>query len=357
MSCVQIGRKSPDGLQWGMTQITLVLPFALPPPELAADLIRAMQAPALATLLARAACTTLDYDDNLRALPHEAWLAMELGLSAQGHSAFACAAMRGMLLDPAQDSWFIVNPAHIDIARSHLSISDIRHLHIDDGHARALFDTARPLFDEVGKTLVYGDASTWFMRADGWETLQTASPDAAVGLNLTDWLPTGASAVDFRKLQNEVQMLWFEHPANVERASRGLAAINSFWPWGLSGPGVAIPPTPIFATSGVPAWLAAMATSPSVALPNPFTGGGADSMLVCGDLSAAAIAADWADWLVHMARFEKTLFAPALAALRQGHAGQLKLVVSNRHSHKKFTTSKWAQHAFWRSPSLDRLLP
>ena len=340
-----------------MTQITLVLPYALPPPELAPDLIRVLKAPALAALLTRASLTTPTHDENVRALPHETWLAKTLALSSDGAPAFAAAAMRGLCLDPGNDSWFIVNPAHIEIARSNLSIADPRRLHLSDDHARELFDIARPVFDDLGKTLLYGDAHTWFMRADGWETLQTASPDAAVGMNLTDWLPLGAAAADFRKLQNEVQMLWFEHRVNVERESQGMAPINSFWPWGLSGSSAAMPAAPVFATSGVPSWLAAIATSPATALPNPFAGGSADSMLVCGDLSADAIATDWASWLAHMERFEKSLFAPALAALKHGHAGQLKLVLSHRNGLKEFTTTKWAQHAFWRSPTLNRLLP
>lgn len=340
-----------------MTQITLVLPFALPPPELAPDLVRAMKTPALAALISRADCAGAASDDKVRALPHESWLAKTLGLSGDGAPAFAAAAMRGLCLDPGQDSWFIVNPAHTEIARSSLSITDPRRLQLNDSHSRALFDVARPLFDELGKTLIYGDASTWFMRAGDWESLQTASPDAAVGMNLTDWLPLGPAASHFRRLQNEVQMLWFEHPVNVERESNGLAAINSFWPWALAPASAAMPPAPVFATSGVPSWLASIATSPATALPNPFAGGGADSMLVCGDLSADAIAGDWAGWLAHIERFEKSLFAPALAALKNGHAGQLKLVLGHRHALKEFTTTKWAQHAFWRSPTLNRLLP
>jgi hypothetical protein len=332
-----------------MTQITLVLPFALPPPELAPDLIGALQAPALAALLSRATCKTLPFDDDLRVLPHEAWLAQTLGLSPQGQPVFATATMRGFGLDPAGDSWFIINPAHIDIARSHLSISDMRRLHLDDGHARALFDTAGPLFHELGKTLLYGDAQTWFMRAGDWNTLHTASPDAAVGLNLTDWLPTGAAAVEFRKLQNEVQMLWFEHPANVEREARGLPAINSFWPWGLADASAAFAFSPAFATAAVPGWLAAIA--------KPFGGKHGDSMVVRGDLCEAAIGADWSGWLGHMQRFEETLFAPTLAGLIQGHHVKVKLVFGHRNAHKEFITTKWAQRAFWRNPTLDRLLP
>lgn len=340
-----------------MTQITLVLPFALPPNELAHDLVRALKTPALAALLSRATCHALPYDDNQRALPHETWLARTLGVSSAGAPAFAAAAMRGFGLDPGSASWFIINPAHIEIARSHLMMTDLRQLQLDEAHAKALFATAKPVFDESGKTLLYGDANTWFMAAGDWASLQTASPDAAVGLNLTDWLPTGPAAVEFRKLQNEVQMLWFEHPANVERETRGLAAVNSFWPWGLAQGAAAPAAPPLFAASGVPGWLSVMAGCQAAALPDPFSGKEADSILVRGDLCQAAIAGDWSTWLGLMQRFEETLFAPTLAGVQNGSGAQVRLIVGNRAAHKEFITTKWAQKAFWRQPTLDRLLP
>ena len=340
-----------------MTQITLVLPYALPPAELAQDLVRALNAPALATLLSRATSRTLPFDENQRALPHETWLSQALDLSSVGAPAFAAAAMRGYGLDPGTSSWFIINPAHIEIARSHLMMNDLRQLQLDEVHARALFATAKPVFDELGKTLLYGDAHTWFMAAGDWATLQTGSPDAAVGLNLNDWLPTGPAAADFRKLQNEVQMLWFEHPTNVEREAKGLAAVNSFWPWGLSQNGPARAEMPLMAATGVPSWLAALATCPAPELPDPFSGKHVDSILVRGDLCHAAIAGDWSTWLGLMQRFEETLFAPSLAGLQGGRKAQVRLVLGNRSAHKEFTTTKWAQQAFWRSQNLNPLLP
>jgi hypothetical protein len=340
----------------GMTQITLVLPYALPPAELAQDLVRALDTPALAALLSRASCRNLPFDDNQRALPHETWLSEAMGLSASGAPAFAAAAMRAFGLDPGTQSWFIVNPAHIEIARSHLMMNDLRQLQLGEVHARALFDTAKPVFDEQGKTLLYGDAQTWFMAAGDWETLQTASPDAAVGLNLTDWLPTGPAAVNFRKLQNEVQMLWFEHPANIEREANGLAAVNSFWPWGQSQRSPSVT-QPVMAAAGVPAWLSGLANSEPAALPDPFSGKEADSILVHGELCHSAIAGDWSTWLGLMQRFEETLFAPILVGVQTGSKAQVRLVIGNRSAHKEFITTKWAQKAFWRPQNLNRLLP
>jgi hypothetical protein len=349
-----------------MSQITLVLPFALPAPEFATELTRSLQAPALAALLSRTASHQRHpYKHAARALPHEAWLARALGLEQHGQPAFAAAAMRGFGLDPAEGTWFIVNPAHIDIARSHLMMPDLRHLALSEQDSRALFDAAVPWFEEAGHQLRYGDAQTWFMRADDWAGMDTASPDAAVGMNLTDVMPLGPHALAFRKLQNEIQMLWYTHPTNAARESRRLPSVNAFWLWagasarentvapGLAGTPPASPFAPI-ATFETPGWLTALGRPlPSLnALTNELN---RDTLLVCGNVAAPAIAADWGGWLHEMQRLEAELFAPLLAALVQGRAKQVKLVLSNRVAHAELTTTALAQRKFWRRPTLERL--
>jgi hypothetical protein len=341
----------------GMTEITLVLPFALPPPELAPDLVRALQAPALAALLSRTSAHRVGAADQAaRALPHELWLGRALGLADGARLSFAAAAMRGFGLDPAGGTWFIVNPAHIEITRSHLLMTDMRRLGLVESHSRALFDSAKPYFDETGTTLLYGDAHTWFMRADGWTALDTASPDAATGMNLTDWLPSGSRAIEYRKLQNEVQMLWHQHPANVERESRGFAAINSFWPWGAAT-AADVPTAAGLAALDVPPWLAAIAQRHGASLAQLLAEPGKSALLCCGSLAEAALASDWAGWLAHMQRLEHDIFAPLLKTLTGGGAGKVRLVLSHRGALAEFTTTPMAQRKFWRQPTLDRLLP
>lgn len=340
-----------------MTQISLVLPFALPPAELAPDLVRALQMPSFATLLARSTPASPPVDPQLRNLPHEAWLVHTLGLAAEGSLPFAAASMRGFGLDPGSLSWFIVQPAHVEIARSHLSMHDLRSLRLADGHSRALFETAKPVFDEYGHTLVYGDAHTWFMAAGTWTTLKTSSPDLVIGQNLTDFFPTGPGASDFRKLQNEVQMLWFEHQANVERESARMAPVNSFWIWAPSGGNTALPATPLFASSYATPWLNAATTCPAPSLPDPFNGNADDSILLRGDLCEPALCGDWNTWLARMHHLENKLFTPSLTGLLQGRDAKVKIVLTHRTGIKEFTTTKWDQRAFWRKPSLDGLLP
>ncbi|MCS0609704.1 hypothetical protein NX773_16170 [Massilia solisilvae] len=365
-----------------MVQLTLVLPFALPAPEFAPDLVRSLQAPALAALVSRtAAHHRQPYDQRARALPHEVWLARALGLEQHGQPGFAVAAMRGFGLDPQDGTWFIINPSHIEIARSHLMMPDLRQLDLHDADSRALFDAARPYIEEAGHTLEYGDAQTWFMRADDWAGMDTSTPDAAVGMNLTDCMPTGPRALAYRKLQNEIQMLWYTHPANAARESRRQAPVNAFWLWGAASATTTTTANTVFPAQGeqgprpysphaelpkpvngttvasfeTPGWLSALATERLTAL-DQVGATQADTLLIAGNVAAPAIAADWSGWLYEMQRLESELFAPLLAALTAGRIKQLKLVMSHRDAHAEFTTTAMAQRKFWRRPTLERLI-
>nr|WP_313167652.1 hypothetical protein [Massilia oculi] len=340
-----------------MAHITLVLPFALPLPEFAPDLVRALHAPAFSALLSRtSSARRAPKADIAHALPHETWLARELGLipdNRDGHTPFAVAAMRGFGLDPGAGRWHIVTPAHIQIARSHLMMADTRQVSLDDADGRALFETARSLCEEIGHELRYGDAHTWFLRADDWTGFDTASPDTVANMDLTDFMPKGAGAQAYRRLQNEVQMAWHAHPVNAAREARRLPVVNAFWVWGASVQ--AQRPETKMATYAVPGWLAALGQQrlPSLErLDDVLAQGG---LLVAGNLGEAALAADWNGWLQGMQHLEDTLFAPLLAALKDGRVRELRLVLSSREALADYTTTAMAQRKFWRRPTLDSL--
>ena len=347
----------------GMNQLTLALPFALPPPELAADLKRAMRTPALAALLSRTnRHVQTDFDNSRRVLPHEAWLAHALGLAGapdgdHAGAPLAPSVMRGLGQAPAEGHWFLVHPVHVQIARNHLLMGDQRQLPLDEADSRALFESAKPYFDEIGKPLLYGDAHTWFARADDWAGLRAASPDAATGQNLNAWMPEGAQALATRKLQNEVQMLWYAHPVNAARQERGLAPINSFWLWGGAGAAPATPAAAPLFSAEAPAWLAALAEPArrDIDAAALLTHKPERALVVQGTLIGAGLGADWSDWLLRMQRLERDWFVPLLAALKEGRLGQLTLMLSNRDAYAEFGSSKNAQRKFWRAPTLNKL--
>ncbi|MBJ7310036.1 hypothetical protein ACFOLJ_26225 [Rugamonas sp. CCM 8940] len=354
-----------------MKQITLALPYALPPAELAADLQRALHTPALAALLSRTSARRVQAcDSGARVLPHESWLAAQLGLRAQPSASSAAAEtdasapLAGAVLHGygqlAQDGhWFIVHPIHVQMARTHLSLADPRALALEDADGRVLFAAAQPYFAELGKELRYGDAGTWFLRADDWAGLATSSPDSASSMNLSDLMPEGPNAIAFRKLQNEIQMLWYEHPVNEARQARGLPPVNSFWIWGGAG---AAPPaaTHALAVNAGPAWMMALARPAlrDVALAQLLDGGDdAPATVVCAALIEPGIAGDWSQWLARMQQLEQDWFAPLLAALQTGRLGSATLILNHRGASAEFSTSKLAQRKFWHKHTLKNLQP
>jgi hypothetical protein len=166
-----------------------------------------------------------------------------------------------------------------------------------------------------------------------------------------DWLPEGEHARAFRKLQNEVQMLWHEHPINEARQARGLQPVNSCWLWGGAGPAA---PTGRVAIAGGTQWMAALAPEPRQPDAQQLIAQPGAAMLA--DLIAPAQVGDWADWLARMQRIEQDWLAPLLAALKDGRIGSVQLVLSHRLGTLTATSSKLAQRKFWRKPTLNPLL-
>lgn len=344
-----------------MKQLTLVLPFALTPPEFAKDLASALEAPALSMLLARnKEHAPVVADSDHRMLPHETWLAQQLGADAAGaavpgRSPFAPAIMRSLDMTPQEGYWYVVQPVDVQLARTHLTMADPRALQLDEADSRALFELAKPYFDEAGNMLLYGNENLWFMRADDWSDLRTASPDAAVGGNLSDWMPEGEQQRAFRLLQNEVQMLWYNNPVNEARQQRGLPQVNSFWMWG-GAPAAVRGPAPALAASNCEPWLTALAQP---ALRNPdveqVLAQSESTAVVLGDLIASGRAGEWSPWLMDLQRLEQQWFAPLLEAVRQGRIGSLELVFTSRTHLARHTVTKGALRKFWRKPTLEPL--
>jgi hypothetical protein len=122
-------------------------------------------------------------------------------------------------------------------------------------------------------------------------------------MKLSDWWPQEDSLREWRRLLNEIQMVWHEHPVNLARAERGEVPINSLWLFGgakgWSPTQVAAKPalqaqaqtshqlkqqrqTPIEVTSRTPA------QAPAASLASAMTYEG---------LHTAYLQGDWAAWI------------------------------------------------------------
>lgn len=377
-----------------MSAIEILLPFGLPPPELARDLLRDLRLPALSTLLARgsaippttgrapapgATAGSAGSDENdggfARALPHETWLAEHFGLAdamrTSGSPPVATAFMRSLGLAPAPGHWFIVQPVHLHVARDHLVLTDPRQLGLSTTESHALFETAGPCFEEQGLSLFFGTTDCWFVRADRHADLLTSTPDATCGRNIDIWMPQGASAREWRKLQNEVQMAWFADPVNAAREDRRVNPVNSLWLWGgatYPQPNRMQRPEHLFGFDG---WTQAFgyyaagnqpqATPESVfernAEDRESRGGQEARLLLCDGLIGPALGGDWSEWRQRLEALETRWFAPALAAVTRGAIGGIRLTLSDSTRLQSWETRRASLRKFWVKPALGRLLP
>ncbi|CAN5396294.1 hypothetical protein BH11PSE11_BH11PSE11_12900 [soil metagenome] len=353
-----------------MSQLDILLPFALAPEDFAADLLRELNAPALAMIVARAKQTHSSVtQDFSRALPHEICIAGKFGLDdhapAASSPAIAAATARAMGHAPGEGVWFLMQPAHVQVGRDSMMLTDLRQLSISETESRALFDAIHPLFEEIGKPLVYGDAQQWFLRADSWRGLRTSTPDAAMGQKLDVSMPDGSGEREWRKLQNEVQMQWHEHAVNLEREARNLKVVNSVWLWG--GGDTSVPRfTSNYSQTYLPSgWMDVFSrpdASRRTELVNVSAVLNAQSergLLVLDDLIAPAIGSDWSTWLHQMETLEANWFAPLLDALSGKSSGpridKVSLILSHASALAEFSAGRNSLRKFWIKPSLNRL--
>lgn len=351
-----------------MKHLDLLLPFGLPPAEMAPDLIRQSRTPALASLLARGkTLIDLPCDPFSRCLPHEHWLSQQLLQAAspqtgqpqqRGNSPPAAPALlRRHATTHTQGYWFIVQPAHLHVARDHLLLTDIDQLALDEDDAQRLFHSAQTLFAEAGRPLLYLDASTWLMRADDWADLLTSSAQAASGRNIDIWMPEGSAALAWRKLQNEVQMQWFSESLNNNREKRGQKAVNSLWLWGGGDARASPAPSHYQQSFNLSGWAAA--ASPA----NQHLGNAAEllaskaqrALLLLDRLQGPGLQADWGDWLAQLESLEQDWFAVLLPALRKRQLESLSLLLSGQERLLRIDVSTTSLRQFWRRPGLHKL--
>ena len=314
--------------------LEIVLPFGLPPTELASDLIRSLPTPTLARLLAVSKrLPDQAFDPMALNLPHEQWLAQRFGSAAMD----AAGQMQVFNVPAREGFWFVLNPVHLHIARDHLVLTDPRQLALSDETARSLFQLALVEIQAAGLYACYANPQTWFLRADAWAELQTCSVDAACGHNIDIWMPRGAMARAWRKLQNDIQMAWFEQPLHQERHTQGLPVVNSLWI--SQGSLASEAPTP-----------ARLLRTTSVRRARDVAQLNGDTVLYADTLIGPALNANWSNWLEEMAHIDQQWLSQAQ------QYGHLKLILSHSHLLREFHCSRLRLTQFWRRSGLKHLL-
>jgi len=387
-------------------RLHLLVPFALPSAAAASTALAGLEYPALSKLVARARVDEqVIGEDFQRTLPHERWVARAFGASGPRVAASATSAppttdagaaaddeaplAPWMLLAdggaPGDATWACVQPVHVRIAHDHLVLIDPASLELADADAAALYAVARPLIEELGVRIEAPTPQRWYLSSEQFGTLAGASPLRASGRNIEIWLPheahSGQRSRAWMKVQNEVQMAWFEHPVNEAREARGLPAVNSIW---FHAQGALHPVKRAFArvrsdaaaTRGLAlaagatlgaapdtfrALAAAAGTSPGSprngapdtnSAPNGAASADAHAngatLVELDPFSAAYIQQDWGRWNAAFAQLERDWFAPALAALQAGELTELGVTLCGDTGSVTLAATRGDLRKFWR---------
>ena len=277
--------------------IHLLIPFAKAEDPGCAQAMQDLRLPALRQLLAR-----LDLGESDAgaasdlSMPHERALARAIGLPAQdGRIPWAAWEQRLAGKDPGSMPWAWLTPCHWEVGMDHVRMHAPAHLGLSPAHSRAMFEAMRPYFEEDGVVLTWEAPHRWLAQGEMFLDLPCASLDRVAGRLVDHWLPRRPGAGALQRLQQEMQMLLYTHPANAEREEAGLKPVNSFW---VSGAG---------------------------ALPDRAPARMPSGLQVEGRLREAALEGHWTGWAEAWRQVDAQVLPRLLAALDQGRPVTLTL--------------------------------
>src|SRR5690606_29245291 len=93
----------------------------------------------------------------------------------------------------------------------------------------ALFESVHESFESAGFRLHRLCEEFWRIELPPGFSPASASPALVSRSAVNDWWPQDLDARPWRKLVNEVQMLWHDHPVNQTRFRESLLPVNSLW--------------------------------------------------------------------------------------------------------------------------------
>jgi hypothetical protein len=172
-------------------------------------------------------------DRPSKGLPHERYLLGKLVPSAP-------ALLLGQSNQTVDPNLVIacLQPVHLHAGRDHLILMGQNQLDLTIEESSKLLKVASPLLEEDFQgPVLFHNQYFWFIPAGPFSSLTSYSIDQALGRNIDWWMPHHVQdesvARHWRKLQNEIQMLWHIDPVNEEREQHGLPSMNSLWISGI----------------------------------------------------------------------------------------------------------------------------
>ncbi|MFC4276743.1 hypothetical protein [Achromobacter aloeverae] len=321
----------------------IVLPGALPAsPPIADELAKRLPAtaPTLHAWLRAAEARAADFDPHdAGCTPYEAWQLARAGFQpAPGQQIGAglgpllaqatvdAPRAAGQAASPASriavpsfappDAVWIADLAHVALSTESANLLPLEALSLSAEEDAALHESARPLFAGTDFDALPLAPGRWRMRLPADLRPRTASPAAVGGQSLAGWWNQDAAVRPWRRLMNEIQMVWHDHPVNQSRADRGLPPVNTLWLYGGAAP-----------------W-----TPPAAASAPPVQ--------VVEDLLPAYAAEDWGTWLQALQQLDARVLKP-LSDARGMPAGPTDILLLGRDRRVDLTLKPRSRLLAW----------
>jgi hypothetical protein len=139
----------------------------------------------------------------------------------------------------AAPPYLAIRPVTLHAGRDHVVLKQGDAIQASASDLSELAAAVAPLFEAIGLKLhsAASDADTrWFVsplhhsdQLSGFFELAAGDSQQALGRNIDAYMTKGDFARQWRRLETEIQMTWFDHPVNQKLAKLGLNEINSVW--------------------------------------------------------------------------------------------------------------------------------
>ena len=150
------------------------------------------------------------------------------GMGARPVGALAAA---GAGLDTGSDYWLVADPVCLVAGRRDVTLAG-RVGDLSQAETEELLVALNAHFHDDGLGFIAPRPDLWLAHVPESFGLTTTSPERAQAVSLSAALPGGDAGPMWRRWQDEMQMLLFNHPVNGARESDGRVPANAVWVWG-----------------------------------------------------------------------------------------------------------------------------
>jgi hypothetical protein len=338
----------------GCMRWTVVVPGALVPAPIAADVIGAAQAPQLSRLICRARIgAPQPATAPTLGAAHWGWLWRRFSgrEDTPVTAPYAWRALNDADLQANAGTLWQADPVHFALALDHMLVLPLEDTDaLDREETLSLAAEAETCARSAGARVCVLDRH-WFLRFDAPWSLHTTPLQAAIGDSIEPLLPAGSDSPRWRRLLTDIQIAWHHHAVNAAREARGARAVNGLWLHG-GGPVGTLPGCGLAQVASdepaVRGWaLAAGVPAAAVGPGEVEIGAHGDALVLWPHLFASFKAAAWHAWLAQFAAFDQWLAGFVSRAFTA--AAEVELVLCGRVQTRAVILARSDGWQLWRS--------